>query len=48
MIVGASHHVRQVPQVAFEEAAKSIRKQITPDMMKKYQAWSEKYGLKSA
>ncbi|KAF8549749.1 AAA family ATPase [Imleria badia] len=35
-----------VPQIAFEEAARSIRKQITPDMMRKYHDWSEKYGLK--
>jgi len=41
-------HAPHVPQIAFEEAARSIRKQITPDMMKKYQDWSEKYGLKSA
>ncbi|KAG9315516.1 P-loop containing nucleoside triphosphate hydrolase protein [Chiua virens] len=40
-------HASHVPQVAFEEAAKSIRKQLTPDMMKKYQDWSEKYGLQS-
>ncbi|KAH0832261.1 P-loop containing nucleoside triphosphate hydrolase protein [Lanmaoa asiatica] len=35
-----------VPQIAFEEAARSIRKQITPDMMRKYHDWSDKYGLK--
>ncbi|KAG6375937.1 P-loop containing nucleoside triphosphate hydrolase protein [Boletus reticuloceps] len=38
-------HAPHVPQIAFEEAARSIRKQITPDMMKRYHDWSEKYGL---
>ncbi|KAF8133361.1 P-loop containing nucleoside triphosphate hydrolase protein [Boletus edulis] len=36
-------HAPHVPQIAFEEAARSIRKQITSDMMKRYHDWSEKY-----
>jgi len=40
-------HSPHVPQTAFEEASRSIRKQITSDMMKKYHDWNEKYGLKS-
>ncbi|KAG8214815.1 P-loop containing nucleoside triphosphate hydrolase protein [Butyriboletus roseoflavus] len=40
-------HAPHVPQSAFEEAARSIRKQITPEVMNKYHDWSERYGLKS-
>ncbi|KAF9234685.1 P-loop containing nucleoside triphosphate hydrolase protein [Melanogaster broomeanus] len=36
-----------VPQSAFECAAKTIPKQITPDMIKKFHHWSERLGLKS-
>ncbi|KAF9220516.1 AAA-domain-containing protein [Gyrodon lividus] len=37
-----------VPQSAFEEAAKAIRKQITPEMIRKFHDWSERFGLTSA
>ncbi|KAF8838488.1 AAA-domain-containing protein [Paxillus ammoniavirescens] len=34
-----------VPQSAFEDAARSIGKQITPEMMKRFHDWSKKFGL---
>ncbi|KIJ14936.1 hypothetical protein PAXINDRAFT_155829 [Paxillus involutus ATCC 200175] len=37
-----------VPQSAFEDAAKAIGKQITPEMMKRFHDWSKKFGLTSA
>ncbi|KAH7927650.1 AAA-domain-containing protein [Leucogyrophana mollusca] len=36
-----------VPQRAFIAAARAIQKQITPDVIEKYQRWREKNGLRS-
>lgn len=38
----------QVPQSAFELAARTARRQITLDMMERYHSWSEKTGLTHA
>ncbi|KAG1739442.1 P-loop containing nucleoside triphosphate hydrolase protein [Suillus paluster] len=37
-----------VPQSAFVAAAGAIQKQITPDVIKKYQQWRDRTGLRSA
>lgn len=37
-----------VPQSAFEAAASNVRRQVTPDVIRKYFAWSEKFGLTNA
>ncbi|KIJ60305.1 hypothetical protein HYDPIDRAFT_117401 [Hydnomerulius pinastri MD-312] len=37
-----------VPQIAFEAAAREVRKQITPEVIKKYHDWRDRHGLKSA
>lgn len=40
--------IDQVPQSAFEAAASNVRRQVTPDVIRKYFAWSEKFGLTNA
>ena len=40
--------VYQVPQSAFEEAASSVRRQVTPDVIYQYREWSQKLGLANA
>jgi AAA family ATPase len=42
-----SSEVLQVPQSAFVAAATVIQKQITPDVIKKYQQWRDRTGLRS-
>ncbi|KAG2128696.1 P-loop containing nucleoside triphosphate hydrolase protein [Suillus clintonianus] len=37
-----------IPQNAFVAAARAIQKQITPDVIKKYQQWRDRTGLRSA
>jgi len=46
--VGLIFMIDQVPQSAFEAAASSVRRQVTPDVTRKYYAWSEKLGLTNA
>lgn len=37
-----------IPQSAFVTAAGAIQKQITPDVIRKYQQWRDRTGLRSA
>jgi AAA family ATPase len=38
-------HAKQVPQDAFLAAARSIRKQITPDVIAHFERWRRSSGL---